>query len=114
MTVRVPCSRIQIEVLYLRDCPHHLPTLERIHRVLREVGCLADVRGVLVSETDDAQKMRFLGSPTVRVNGIDIEPAAADRKDFGLMCRRYADGVPSAELIRTAVRSAFRNDGLMT
>jgi hypothetical protein len=45
------------------------------------------------------------------VNGIDIEPAAKDRVEFGLMCRRYAGGVPSHELIRAAVRSASNQGG---
>jgi hypothetical protein len=44
--------------------------------------------------------------PTVRVNGVDIEPKAEERKEFGLMCRRYASGIPSQALIREAVRSA--------
>ncbi len=111
MTVRSECSRMQIEILYFEDCPNHLPTVERIAAVLREEGCTADVREVLVPDLQTAQRVNFLGSPTVRVNGIDIEPAALDRKDFGLMCRRYAGGVPSHELIRTAIRSALESEG---
>jgi hypothetical protein len=106
MTVRPECSRIEIDVLYFEDCPHHLPTVERIHAVLHEEGWGADVREVLVPDVETAQHVGFLGSPTVRVNGIDIEPAAIDRKDFGLMCRRYTGGVPSHELIRSTIRSA--------
>jgi hypothetical protein len=101
---------MQIEVFYFEDCPNHSPTVERINTVLREEGCSAEVREVLVPDVTTAQRVNFLGSPTVRVNGIDIEPAARDRRDFGLMCRRYAGGVPSHELIRAAVRSAS-NDG---
>jgi hypothetical protein len=102
---------MQIEVLYFEDCPNHLPTVERIDAVLREESCSADVREVLVPDVQTAQRVNFLGSPTVRVNGIDIEPAALDRKDFGLMCRRYAGGAPSHELIRAAVRSAMESEG---
>jgi hypothetical protein len=110
MTVRPKCSPMQIEVLYFEDCPNHLPTVERIKTVLHEEGYSAEVREVLVPDVQEAQRVNFLGSPTVLVNGIDIEPAAADRKDFGLMCRRYKGGVPSHQLIRAAVRSAS-NDG---
>jgi len=102
---------MQIEVLYFEDCPNHLPTVERINAVLHEEGCRAELREVLVPDVQTAQRVNFLGSPTVRVNGIDIEPAAADRKDFGLMCRRYTGGVPSHELIRAAVRSASNYRG---
>lgn len=97
---------MRIEVLYFEGCPNHLPTLERIHQVLREEGCDAKVREVLVPDVETAHNVRFLGSPTIRVNGVDIEPTAKERKDFGLMCRRYANGIPSHELIREAVRSA--------
>lgn len=102
---------IQIEVLYFEDCPHHLPTVERINAVLHEEGCRADVREVLVPDVSTAERVKFPGSPTVRVNGIDIEPASRDRRGFGLMCRRYAGGAPSQELIRAAVRSASNHGG---
>ena len=111
MTVRPECSRIEVDVFYFEDCPNHLPTVERIHAVLQEEGWGADVREILVPDVETAQHVGFLGSPTVRVNGIDIEPAAIDRKDFGLMCRRYAGGAPSHELIRSAIRSAAESRG---
>jgi len=101
--------KMSVDVLYFEDCPNHLPTLERIHEILREEGCDAEVREVLVTDVPTAQSVRFLGSPTIRVNDIDIEPSASERQDFGLMCRRYAGGIPSHELIRTAVRSALEN-----
>jgi hypothetical protein len=56
--------------------------------------------------------MRFLGSPTIRVNDEDIEPAARRRTDYGFMCRTYraedgtTTGIPPAVLIAD-VRSAF-------
>jgi hypothetical protein len=100
-----------IEVLYLEGCPNHLPTVERINVVLREEGCNAEIREIRVPDVQTAQRVNFLGSPTVRVNGIDIEPAARVGKQFGLMCRRYTGGVPSHELIRAAVRSGSSNGG---
>jgi hypothetical protein len=111
VNMRSEASPMQIEVLYFEDCPNYLPTVERISAVLREEGSSADVREVLVTDVSTAKRVKFLGSPTVRVNGIDIEPAARDRRDFGLMCRRYAGGVPSRELIRAAVRSASTDGG---
>ena len=102
---------MKIDVLYFEDCPHHLPTLLRIAEVLREEGCDAEVREVLVPDQQAAASVKFLGSPTVRINGIDIDPEAADEQNFGWMCRRYSGGVPSHELIRTAVRTAMNNGG---
>lgn len=102
---------MKIDVLYFEDCPNRSPTLQRIQEILQEEGCHAEVTEVLVSDAEAARSVKFLGSPTVRINGIDIEPGIADRRDFGLMCRRYTGGIPSYELIRTAVRSASRNGG---
>src|SRR5580658_7108491 len=59
---------MKIEVFYFDNCPNHLPTLERIHQVLREEGCDAEVREVLVPDVETAHNVRFLGSPTVRVD----------------------------------------------
>lgn len=98
---------MRVEVLYFEGCPNHLPTLERIREVLQEEHCDAEVREVLVPDVQTAQRVEFLGSPTVLVNGIDIEPNARERKNFGLMCRRYSGGIPAHELIRAAVRSVL-------
>jgi hypothetical protein len=67
-----------------------------------------DVRAVEVTGREDAQERRFLGSPTVRVGGRDIEPDAHERTEYGFGCRVYRtggepSGVPDAELIRAAL-----------
>ena len=102
---------MQIDILYFEECPNHRATMERINAILRQERCSAEVREVVVADVETAKRVNFLGSPTVRVNGIDIEPAAENRTDFGLMCRRYPGGVPSHELIRAAIRSASDNGG---
>jgi hypothetical protein len=102
---------MRVEFLYFEGCPNHLPALERIKEILQEESCGAEVREILVSDLQAAQSAKFLGSPTIRVNGLDIEPTARERRDFGLMCRRYSGGIPSHELIRTAVRSALVTEG---
>ena len=49
---------------------------------------------VEVQDDDHAQQLRFLGSPSLRVNGLDVEPDADQRTGYGLQCRVYtaADG----------------------
>lgn len=102
---------MQIDVLYFEECPNHLPTLNRVKAVLEEEGYNAELREVLVPDLETARRVNFLGSPTVRINGIDIEPAAQNGSEFGLMCRRYTGGLPSRELIREAIRSASKSGG---
>ena len=51
---------MKIEVFYFENCPNHLPTLERIHQVLREEGCDAEVREVLVCRCGDSSQREIL------------------------------------------------------
>ena len=72
------------------------------------MGLTAEVVEVRVADTESAKATRFLGSPTVHVDGVDVEPAARTASQFGVMCRTYLDGsqrqgVPSTELIRQAL-----------
>jgi hypothetical protein len=46
----------------------------------------------------------FLGSPTIRVNGLDIDPASRNCTEIGFACRRYAGGLPSEDMILAALR----------
>ena len=76
-------------------------------------GVDATVDFVDVPTTEDAMQLRFLGSPSVRVNGTDVEPAARDRVDYGLMCRVYRQGrelreAPSVAMIRASIRQALK------
>ena len=61
-----------------------------------------------VADQNTAVHVGFLGSPTVRIDGLDIEPSARQRTTFGMMCRTYegSGGVPSEDLIRSAINAA--------
>ena len=102
---------MKVEVFYFEGCPNHGPTLERVKEALQQDGLAAEVVEVNVRDDATARSLGFLGSPTVRIGGLDIEPSARLSKDFGVMCRTYADGgrrvgAPPLDLIRTAVRDA--------
>jgi copper chaperone CopZ len=106
---------MKIEVLYFEGCPNHRPAIERIRELLREESISAEVLEVNVSEAASAQKLGFLGSPSIRVNGLDVEPAARSAGDFGMMCRTYLvngrrDGLPPREMLRQAIQGA--NSGI--
>ena|SRR5437016_4769103 len=95
---------MRIEVFYVPGCPNYEPALARIQKVLASESLQADVHGVAVGSDDEAKVLRFPGSPTIRVDGDDVEPSHAS---FGLSCRLYANrsGVPSAEVLRLALRA---------
>jgi hypothetical protein len=78
-----------IEVLYFDGCPRHDALAAHLHALLDAAGVRADVALRRIESDDDAQRTRFLGSPSVRVDGRDVEPGAEAREDFGLKCRLY-------------------------
>jgi len=70
-----------------------------------------------VSEPAIAQKIGFLGSPSIRVNGLDVEPEARSQRAYGMMCRTYAvngrrEGLPSREMLRQAMRENDSGSGM--
>ena len=97
---------MRIQVFYFEDCPNYEPAVELIRRTADEIGVDADIELVSIDSTESADANRFLGSPTIQVEGIDIDPAARDRQDFGLSCRRYgSSGVPPREWIVDALKA---------
>ena len=97
---------MRIEVLYTPGCPNYLPAVERIERVLASESLRAEIRSVAVSSDAEAMKLMFPGSPTIRVDGEDVEPDQTITP--GLKCRLYANlsGVPSEEMLRLALSRA--------
>lgn len=81
---------MKVELLYFEGCPSYERLLPRLRELVSRAGRdPAAIRLVLVDSDEDAQRMRFLGSPTVRVNSTDVDPGAAARQDFGIKCRLY-------------------------
>jgi hypothetical protein len=102
---------VRVEIFYLSGCPNHAPTVERVCQVLAQENTPAEMVEVEVKDVATAQRLGFLGSPTIRIDGQDVEPAARVERAFGLLCRTYIDGVrrtgvPPPEWIQAAVREA--------
>ena len=78
-----------IEILYFNGCPNHDSALERLRQAAKRLGIDPEMRMVLVDTPEAALEHRFVGSPTIRVNGTDIDPAVREQTSYGLTCRRY-------------------------
>ena len=100
-----------VELLYFDGCPGHERLLPVVERLAAEAGADVHVRAVETVEAAEAQ--RFLGSPTLRVDGVDVDPGAAARDDFGMKCRIYRSdegqsAVPPEAWISAALARARR------
>lgn len=104
-------SGLLVEVLTFAGCPHAEPALELAQRVVDQSGVRASVRRVDIRDAEAAAAQRFLGSPTIRVNGRDIEPGVGNRGEYRLSCRIYRTdkglrGEPDECWLRDALRAA--------
>lgn len=102
---------MKIELLYFDGCPSYERLLPRLTQLLRDSGVEDEVELRRVETLEAAERERFLGSPTVRINGKDVDPGAAARTDVGMKCRLYrsASGtspLPPEEWIKDALTQA--------
>lgn len=80
---------MRVELLYFDGCPNWKVAEERLAEALRTLGCDGSAVEYLRVETaEQADELKFLGSPTIRVDGAD--PFASGSEPVGLACRVYA------------------------
>jgi hypothetical protein len=104
-------DRPRVEILYFEGCPHWEAAQALVEDVVDRLAVDADIRLVAVADPQDAASKRFLGSPTVRVDGRDVEPGADTRADFSYACRGYRSdgglsGLPERRFIVAALAEA--------
>lgn len=75
-------ENVDVTVLYTEGCPHTNPALEMINSTAINSNIFINLRTILINTQKQAEEHRFLGSPTIQVNGLDIEPAAREAKYF--------------------------------
>jgi glutaredoxin len=98
--------------LYFKDCPNWKKALKSLNMILSEEGVNTRVRKIQIRSEEEAVKRKFTGSPTIRIDGKDIDPSYRDTGAYVLACRNYPGGpdeggLPPEEMIRRAVRVAF-------
>lgn len=109
---------MKVEILYFDGCPNHEALVPHLERLLTSAGTDAEIELRPVEDAEAAERERFLGSPTLRIDGEDVDPGAAGRTDFGLKCRLFATpdglrGMPADEWVLTAIERADGNVGLV-
>lgn len=80
---------------------------------MEELGIDGPVESFDVGGLGEAIERKFLGSPTIRINGLDVEPTARDNTNYAISCRVYHtdEGTihyPSKAMIIKALKEALR------
>ena len=74
---------LDVRILYTEGCANTPQTIQRVQDVAQDMGVPIDVDQVLVTTQDQADELRFMGSPTVQIGGQDIDPVARKVNVFG-------------------------------
>ncbi len=97
-------DKIKIEIQHFRGCPNSPEMIHRVKEAIKGIEEKIEYNEVLVESNELAEKLRFRGSPTVLINGEDIE-GREEPESAALNCRVYENGLPSAEEIRYKIFS---------
>ena len=105
---------MRVEVLYVPECPSHPAAVKLVREVLAAEGVATEIHEVLVSDERMAGELKFLGSPSIRINGRDVAGESQTAKNFALSCRLYPGskqiGLPPAEMVHRAVLEARQGE----
>jgi len=104
---------MKVEILYFDDTPSWQEGLANIEAALLKEKLPGKVDLVLVKDNQQAESLRFLGSPSFRINGMDLWPE--ERSQYALSCRVYPTseglkGMPTVEMLREKIRVHIRID----
>ena len=102
---------VSVELLWFEGCPNKDDARTMIEQAIANTGVPARVISTEVGDDSTAAALHFPGSPTVRVNGVDVAPFYRDPPAFALACRLYDTssgpcGLPEAIWIHRALRAA--------
>jgi hypothetical protein len=99
-----------VELLWFSECPNHVEARRLLREVVDEVAPGFPIDDIDAGDPDVAARHRFPGSPTIRIDGRDVDPHFRDSGDYTPRCRIYwtADGLkglPERAWIAEALRS---------
>lgn len=104
---------MKIEILYAPQFGSFEPAQALVEEALYDAAVIADVDVVAVKSEAEARNLEFIGSPTIRVDGLDVEPLTSFReRDYGIRSRHYSeDGVtadlPSYRMVRDSIEIGY-------
>lgn len=104
---------MQVQLLYFEGCPHWAVMEERLREALGLTGNSQAIEHVLVGSIEEADALRFAGSPSLLIEGHDPFPSSSG--EVGLSCRVYStpggpQGAPTAEQLVSAIGERPRSE----
>lgn len=102
---------MKIELLVFDGCPNAKAAERLVRDAVKELDIAAVIEIVNVADNDDAVAKRFLGSPSIRINGKDLEVEENEMTQYSMRCRVYRQGnqqsgLPSKELLTSVLQEA--------
>ena len=94
---------MKVELLYFDGCPSYRTAEKFLREALLAGGLTDSIDMIEVRDDADARRLKFLGSPTIRLNGVD--PFVHGEANYGMECRIYVtpDGLkgwPTKAMLR--------------
>ncbi len=105
---------MKVTLLYYPDCPSHERALELVRDALEAEGVDAELEVIRIETEEEAERHRFIGSPTIRFNGVEVDPQT--HLPYRLTCRtfRHEDGrlspLPSLNMLRDIIRQVKQEE----
>ena len=78
-----------VELLWFEGCANHLPARQMLEEVIADLSPGTPIEDVDATDPTVAQRLRFPGSPTIRIDGRDVDPSYTDPGDYTPRCRLY-------------------------
>jgi glutaredoxin len=95
-------NKIKIEFQYFNGCPNSESVLDMVRKYVNESESKIEFEEILVDTDKAAKKYKFRGSPTIQINGNDIE-GLKENETPSLSCRFYPNGLPTTDNLRDYV-----------
>lgn len=83
-------KKLKIQLLHTESCHSYQEALVGIKEALKELGLSAELEVIPVDSPEKARDYKFPGSPTIKINGLDLEPELEATENFSInACRTY-------------------------
>lgn len=104
----------EVELLWFHGCANYPAARQLLEEVIAEVAPSTPIADVDATDPAIAERLRFPGSPTIRIDGRDVDPGYVDPGEYAPRCRLYRTsdglrGLPERHWIEEALSVRVSN-----